>query len=198
VDAREKWDKIYSTGKFSDPEACWVLSEFACLLPKSGTAIDVASGRGGNSLLLAASGLQTTAIDISVVGLELLKSSAQTRSLEIETRAEKLSKKSFGKEQWDVIVVSNYLQRELFDSLVTGLRPDGLLYYETFVKNKADPSVGPSNPEYLLDDNELLSCFSGLSVRVFMDLVNTGNCDGGLRNRSCLVAQKGSVQVSCS
>lgn len=190
MDARQKWDRIYRTGGTEAPRACWVLSEFAYLLPDHGTAIDVASGRGGNALLLAAAGLKTTAIDISAVGLEQLQNEAQKHSLWIATRTESLSDRSLGQDQWDVIVVSNYLQRDLFDSLATALAPGGLLFYETFVKNKSDDSVGPGNPEYLLDDNELLDCFSSLSVRVFVDLASTGNSDKGLRNRSCLVAQK--------
>ena len=200
MDTREKWDRIYSADDIPETKACWVLSEFAYLLPKSGKAVDVASGRGANALLLADAGLQTTAIDISPVGIEQLQSSAQKRSLNIETRVEDLSVGSpgteplgtgpLGTEQWDVIVVSNYLQRDMFESIVSALRPDGLLFFETFVKNKSDPSVGPGSPEYLLDNNELLNSFAGLSVRVYFDLLKTGNCDQGLRNKSCLIAQK--------
>ena len=195
MDTREKWDRIYSADDIPETKACWVLSEFAYLLPKSGKAVDVASGRGANALLLADAGLQTTAIDISPVGIEQLQSSAQKRSLNIDTRVEDLSAVSqgtepLGTEQWDVIVVSNYLQRELFESIVRALRTDGLLYFETFVKNKSDHTVGPANPEYLLDNNELLNGFAALSIRVFFDLQQTGSCDQGLRNKSCLIAQK--------
>ena len=210
MDTREKWDRIYSADDIPETKACWVLSEFAYLLPESGKAVDVASGRGANALLLADAGLQTTAIDISPVGIEQLQSSAQKRSLNIETRVEDLSVGSpgteppgteppgteppgtepLGTEQWDVIVVSNYLQRDMFESIVSALRPDGLLFFETFVKNKSDPSVGPGSPEYLLDNNELLNSFAGLSVRVFYDLQTAGSCEQGLRNKSCLIAQK--------
>lgn len=195
MDAREKWDRIYSANVLQEPKACWVLSEYAYLLPESGKAVDIASGRGANALLLAGAGLQTTAIDISPVGMEQLQSSAQKRSLNIDTRVEDLSAVSqgtepLGTEQWDVIVVSNYLQRELFESIVRALRTDGLLYFETFVKNKSDHTVGPANPEYLLDNNELLNGFAALSIRVFFDLQQTGSCDQGLRNKSCLIAQK--------
>ncbi len=190
MDARQKWDRIYSKSCVEEPAACWVLSEYAYLLPESGRAVDVASGRGGNALLLAGAGLQTTAIDISSVGLEQLQSNAQKRSLDIRIRAESLSSSSLSEGQWDVIVVSNYLQRDLFAGLEVALRPGGLLYYETFVKNKTDESVGPGNPEFLLDDNELLNAIPNLKVRVFIDLQNTGKTDKGFRNRSCLVAQK--------
>lgn len=190
MDARQKWDRIYSKSSNEEPRPCWVLSEFAYLLPESGKAVDVASGRGGNALLLAGAGLQTTAIDISSVGLEQLQSTGRKYSLDIETCVESLSISSLSEGQWDVIVVSNYLQRDLFPGLEGALRPGGLLYYETFVKNKSDNAVGPGNPEFLLDDNELLNAIPNLKVRVFIDLQNTGNTDKGVRNRSCLVAQK--------
>lgn len=187
--AREKWDKIYS-GQTGTAEPCWVLSSYAYLLPGNGTAVDVASGRGGNALYLAASGLQTTAIDISPVGLEQLQATAQQRSLAIHTRAEPVSEGSLGEAQWDVVVVSNYLQRDLFAGIARALKPDGLLFYETFVKNKCDSSAGPGNPEYLLDNNELLNAFSDLSIRVYIDLQTTGHREEGLRNKACVVAQK--------
>jgi len=196
VDARDKWDRIYSKSAGDEPKPCWVLTEYACLLPDSGTAVDVASGRGGNALMLANAGLQTTAIDISAVGLDQLQSAARLRALDIETRVEALSIDSLGENQWDVIVVSNYLQRNLFTGLASALKAGGLLYYETFVKNKSDRSAGPDNPDFLLDDNELLNSFTSLSVRVFMDLQNTGQSEKGLRNRSCIVAQKSHIDDS--
>ena len=98
MDAREKWDRIYSANVLQEPKACWVLSEYAYLLPESGKAVDIASGRGANALLLAGAGLQTTAIDISPVGMEQLQSSAQKRSLNIDTRVEDLSAVSQGTE----------------------------------------------------------------------------------------------------
>ena len=190
MDARRKWDKIYTDSSSESPLPCWVLAEFACLLPAGGRALDVACGRGGNALHLAKAGLQTTAIDISSVALDWVKLFARQESIEVETRAESLTAESLGVNQWDVIVVSNFLQRDLFSGLEAALKPDGLLYYETFVKNKCDLNTGPSNPDFLLDDNELINVFPALSVRAFIDLQVTGDQENGLRNRSCLVAQK--------
>jgi 2-polyprenyl-3-methyl-5-hydroxy-6-metoxy-1,4-benzoquinol methylase len=191
MDAQRKWDNIYrQKDPAAEPVACQVLSQYAYLLPPAGRALDAASGRGGNALLLARAGLQTTAIDISPVGLEQLSSVALAHGQMIATRAETLSEQSLGVQQWDVIVVSNFLQRDLFESLCAALRPGGLLFYETFVQNKTDTAVGPSNPEFLLDDNELLELTRGLSVRVFFDQQAVGDCAQGVRNKSCLVAQK--------
>jgi len=188
--ARQKWDKVYTEINDEAPQPCWVLAEFACLLPKSGAAVDVASGRGGNALFLADAGLQTTAIDISPVGLDCLKLFAEQRRLKVKTRTEALSTECLGINRWDVIVVSNFLQRDLFVGLENALTPGGLLYYETFVKNKCDQNSGPGNTQFLLDDNELIEVFPTLSVRAFFDLQVTGDHQFGLRNRSCLVAQK--------
>lgn len=191
MDARRKWDNIYSQqDPTAEPVACQVLTQYAYLLPPAGDALDAASGRGGNALLLARVGLQTTAIDVSPVGLAQLSAFAQTHGQTITTRAEALSVQSLGVNQWDVIVVSNFLQRDLFEGFCAALKPGGLLFYETFVQNKTDTTVGPSNPEFLLHDNELLDLTRNLSVRVFIDQQTVGDCAQGVRNKSCLIAQK--------
>ena len=64
--AREKWDCRYAQDSIgSPPEPAKVLSDYAYLLPESGTALDLACGRGGNALFLARRGLETHAWDIS-------------------------------------------------------------------------------------------------------------------------------------
>jgi len=91
---------------------------------------------------------------------------------------------------FDVITVANYLDRKLFSVLADLLAPGGLLFYQTFVREKSDHDSGPGNPHYLLDTNELLSLTAPLVCRVFFDLGCVGQTDAGLRNQSCIVVQK--------
>ena len=190
-DSKSRWDRIYADTQSELPPPCFVLDECRYLLPASGTAIDIAAGRGANALLLAQCGLQTTALDISPNATALIEKMAQQHQVAIETIAEPVetSLQQSGI-RYDVIVVSRFLDRSLLQQLPAMLNDGGLLYYQTFVKDKADQNTGPSNPEYLLDSNELLNLCSELTVRVFMDLGGTGDCQHGLRNESCLVAQK--------
>ena len=59
-------------GTSGKPGACAALREYAFLLPETGTALDLACGRGGNALLLARRGLQAHAWDISEEAIEHL------------------------------------------------------------------------------------------------------------------------------
>ncbi|HEU4850938.1 MAG TPA: SAM-dependent methyltransferase [Telluria sp.] len=59
------------------------------------------------------------------------------------------------------IVVTNYLHRPLFPRIVSSLRPDGILIYETFAAGN-ERFGKPSNPAFLLEEGELLGL--GLSV----------------------------------
>ncbi len=168
-----------------------MLQHYQYLLPKQGTALEIASGRGANALLLAESGLHTTAIDISQTANELLSAAAVARGLSINiitAPVEEALNDNHG--SYDVIVVSRFLDRQLLKQLPQWLKPGGLLFYQTFVKEKAVENAGPSNPDFLLNANELLDLANKLRVRVFIDLGCVGDTSTGMRNESCLIAQK--------
>lgn len=186
--AREKWDRIY---KQSDPgvipAACEVLLEFQHLLPSSGTALDVACGLGGNALFLAEYGLNVTATDISAVAIERIN---QWQHPLVVTRCLAINSLLMREVKYDVIVVSRYLDRSICAALMSALRSGGLLFYQTFTRDKVNSDEGPSNPEYLLASNELLSLFKELKVLAFSDQGKVGTLSNGFRNQSYLVAQR--------
>ena len=70
---------------------------------------------------------------------------------------------ALGEEEWELILVFNFLHRPLFPALVRALRPGGLLLYETFTKEQARHG-GPSRPEFLLDPGELSALVAPLEV----------------------------------
>ena len=59
---------------------------------------------------------------------------------------------------YDVIICFNYLQRSLILQIKDGLRPGGMVVYETFIIDQAQFGR-PRNPDYLLKYNELLDMF---------------------------------------
>ena len=69
-------------------------------------------------------------------------------------------------EQFEGIVVTNYLYRPLFSKLLESLAPGGVLLYETFMLGN-ERFGKPSNPEFLLRPGELLEAFKGLTVTAF-------------------------------
>ena len=59
---------------------------------------------------------------------------------------------------WDVIMCFNYLHRPLFPSIRNGIKPGGMIVYETYIIDQM--AFGkPHNPDFLLRHNELLDEF---------------------------------------
>jgi SAM-dependent methyltransferase len=69
-------------------------------------------------------------------------------------------------EQFQGIVVANYLHRPLFAAIEHALAPGGVLVYETFMAGN-ERFGKPSNPAFLLAPGELWAAFDGLHVIAF-------------------------------
>ena len=185
-----KWDHAYSQYDYMRyPAAAEVLTENDFLLPSSGTALDLASGFGANSIFLAEHGLAVTALDISGVAIDKLTAYAVQQGLNINACQEKIKADNFTGSSFDVIVVSRFLDRTLSDAIIGALKPDGLLFYQTFTREKTSRKP-PNNPDYLLTENELLSLFSPLRVIFYRENALIGELLRGLRNEAQFVGQK--------
>jgi SAM-dependent methyltransferase len=187
-DLQDKWDAIYQNAS-SPPPPAEVLSQHQYLLPKHGKALDLACGLGGNAMLLAESGLTVDAWDISSVALQLLQLQAAEKGLSITTRQCDISAETLTKQTYDVIVICRFLDRTLCNAIMAALKPGGLLFYQTFTRNKLDQQ-GPSNPEYLLANNELLRLFGPLNVVFYQEYAKLGDVRFGNRNEACFIGQK--------
>jgi len=185
---RAKWDRRYR-GCDHRPEPAAVLRENLHLLPASGRALDLACGLGANALLLAEAGLDVAAWDLSPVAVEQLRSEAGNRGLEVDARVRDVCARPPGPGSFDVIVVAHFLDRRLAPELRRALRPGGVLFYQAFSR-EAVSSCGPSNPDFRLDENELLTLFRGLVIRFYRDEGLAGDRGRGTRDIAQLVAQR--------
>ncbi len=161
-----KWNARYAHSGDSIPAPSEVLSRGARWLPDAQVsssdgvarqryALDLACGLGGNAHFLAKAGFSVCAWDISDVVIEQIRArkpnsieSASVRDVVAcppETRS------------FDVIVVSRFLDRALCPFIVDALKPDGILFYQTFVR-------GLKNKNFMLEPNELLTLFRPLHV----------------------------------
>ena len=187
--ARGKWNRRYREAPAGKPGACAVLREYAFLLPAAGQALDLACGRGGNALFLARQGLQAHAWDISGEAVEALAREAEAEKLCLQTEVRDVQESPPEPGTFDVICVSFYLERGISSALIEALRPDGLLFYQTFLHEKVTDE-GPGNPAYRLGANELLELFAPLHVLAYQELGRTGDPGQGLRDTAWLVAQR--------
>ena len=183
---RRKWDQRYRQAGAA-PAALEVLRENSHLLPAHGRALDLACGLGGSALLMAESGLDTEAWDLSSVALDSLVGRAGQLPLIAEVRD--VVRRPPGPAQFDVICVGHFLERAICPAIAVALRPGGLLFYQTFTRERVDQG-GPSSERYLLAPNELLSLFPGLLVRFYREEGCLGDPGRGFRNRAQLVAQR--------
>lgn len=136
----------------------WVLKNLRHIT-REGSVLDVACGRGRHTLLMRDRGYKVTAVDKDI-------STLQGRNIpEINLVCADLEENEwpFQPDQFDAIVVTNYLWGPLFPTIKGSLRAGGCILYETFaIGNEAYGR--PSNPDFLLKEDELLEVFSDFEI----------------------------------
>lgn len=188
-DTEKKWNNRYLEREVESRQVSEVLEQNQHLLPIKGKALEIACGLGANALFLAQHGLQVEAWDISPVAIEKLDHYCAEHNITLQTAVKDLSTASIPDASYDVIVVSYFLDRTLIPSLIAALRPGGLLFYQTHTADRVD-NTGPSNPDYLLQNNELLELFDGMKVLVYREEGTSGDTGKGFRNAAMLVGMK--------
>ncbi|MFP5263974.1 MAG: methyltransferase domain-containing protein [Blastocatellia bacterium] len=185
---KEKWDRRYGArevARVAGPSE--FLSSNADLLPRGGRALDLASGEGRNSFYLAGLGFHVIALDVSIRALEKCVRVARARKLRLDAVVADLSGFVMPQDIFDVVVVFNYLQRDLAPSIIRALRPGGVLVYETLTRDhlRWDPGF---NCEYLLGRGELAGLFPGLHLIKYREATLAGRDSN--RAVASLIARK--------
>lgn len=166
---KEKWDKKYSNTPrlLEDRNPSAKLVE-ALKYTKGQKVLEIACGTGRNSIYLAQNGFNIDAYDISDVAINHLK------SLNIEnlnTFQKDLENFSPKENEYDLIVQTNYLDREIFPNLKKALKKDGIIIIETYM-NHEENEKPPSNPTFLLQENELKDIFSDFEILAYEEYFN--------------------------
>ena len=185
----DKWNKIYSQQNCSDITPSTILQENSHLLPSTGKALDIACGMGANAIFLAKHKLRVDAWDISSTALKKLNQYCQLNNLSINTCVRDVEKTPPEIDCFDVVTVSHFLHRPTFHTLCESLRVDGLLFYQTYTLDRAY-QAGPTNPDYLLNKNELLKCCDGMEILVYREEGTQGDIQLGWRNQAMIVAKR--------
>jgi SAM-dependent methyltransferase len=136
--------------------SAWVV-RWAPLITR-GRVLDLACGGGRHARHLAGLGHEVTAIDREPQSLESIRF--------VRADLEDGSPWPLPGEQFQGIVVANYLHRPLFPDVASALAPGGVLIYETFMRGN-ERFGKPSNPAYLLEPGELWRAFAGLHIIAF-------------------------------
>jgi SAM-dependent methyltransferase len=188
-----KWDAAYKDADFSNARIAHVLEAHDYLLPELTQlpvdALDLACGRAGNAQFLANKNFKVDAVDASSVLIEGLKSYVVENELTINCVLRDIENDGLPTKKYDVIVVSYFLNRELFPSIIGALKPGGLLFYQTWSQLSIDDS-GPKNPAFRLKSAELLRLCSSLQTIYYREDGLQGDLGRGIRNEAMLIAKK--------
>ena len=119
--------------------------------------LDLACGRGRHTRLFLERGHPVTAVDIDVGGLADLHEQPRLEVIEadLESAPWPLPGRRFG-----AVVVTNYLWRPLFATILDAVDDGGVLFYETFALGN-ETYGRPSNPDFLLKPGELIEAVRG-------------------------------------
>lgn len=128
-------------------------------------ALDLACGAGRHSRYLAAQGFEVHAVDRQIP-TEPLGAGVRFEQLDLEQVDTDKHVWPLPSDAYDLIVVTNYLYRPAFQHLLDGLKPGGVLVYETFMDGNAQFG-SPKNPDFLLRAGELLDLTKPLQVLAF-------------------------------
>lgn len=116
-------------------------------LASVGKALDIACGNGRNSIFLAEKGFTVDAVDISTVTTDQLAGNHPI----INAICTDLDTWNIPPNRYDLIVNIRFLDRRLFPMIQDGLKPGGVLIFESFMDGMKD--------EYCLKPNELIQAF---------------------------------------
>lgn len=124
-------------------------------------ALDLACGGGRHALYLASLGYTVHAVDKNTPETHW-PANVQFQAMDLEQAEWPLAG-----QQYDLIVVTNYLHRPHFENLLANLKSEhAVLVYETFMQGN-EQFGSPRSPDFLLQPGELLTKLSSLNVLRF-------------------------------
>ena len=81
------------------------------------------------------------------------------------------SVRDLGQEQYELVLVFYFLRRELFPAIARALKAGGTLIYRTYTIDRVKIPGGPSDPQYLLQPNELLHAFPSMRILHYHEML---------------------------
>jgi len=133
-------------------------------------SLDVAMGRGRHAMLLARAGFLTFGVDRAFDAVRDAVTAARAAGAPINGWCADLTQHPLPSSRFDLVVVTRYLQRDLFSALRAACAPGGVVLYETFTTAQRALGTGPTSPDHLLEPGELLRRFDGFDVLFYEEV----------------------------
>lgn len=146
---RKKWNSKYLEN-IGNSDHSEILGKYISMA-SAGNALDIACGNGRNSKFLARKGFQVDAVDISNIAVNRLAG----QDPKINVICCDMDTWKIPQNRYQIIINIRFLDRRLFQMIQEGLKPGGILIFESFIGEKK---------EYCLEPNELLNAFGSFHV----------------------------------
>ena len=158
---KEKWDQKYiDKPRLLKPRAASeVVTEYASM-GEGLAALDLACGSGRNTLYLAEEGFRVDAVDVAAIALDTVRKDALQRGVSeyVSPLLEDLDNFTPKSDFYDVIVMSNFLDRELIERTKVSLKMCGRYILETYMVDDSNEKKD-SKVSNLLNVGELKEIF---------------------------------------
>jgi SAM-dependent methyltransferase len=165
------WDKRYREGFYDGAtEPHHLLQQFWYTIPR-GPVADIAMGNGRNALFLAEKGYTVCGLDGSPEALKIAGEAAAAKGQNVSRVLADANDLPFKGGTLAGAIVFYFLQRNIMGEIADTLQSGGVLIYETFLKRQNEIDRH-RNPEFLLDDGELISYFKGLDLLFYEETIS--------------------------
>ena len=146
----------------------WVKYCLEALPCENGYVLDLACGKGRHSIFLSNLGYNVLSVDIDEYKMNLNNFNGKLIKKKV-IDVENINNWPLEKEKFDAIIVTNFLNRKIFPSIVRSIKKGGHLIYETF--SEGHQKIGrPTNPKYILKPRELMRLSNKMRLVVYENI----------------------------
>ena len=160
-------------------------------LPK-GLVLDLAMGEGRNAIYLATRGFDVDGVDVDPEAVARARAKARRLGAPIRAVVGNVEDGTYiiPIDTYDVIAVFNFLHRPLFTDIREGLKPGGVVVYQTFTTAQLQLESGPRNAEHLLQPRELARIFADWEILRYREYVENEGPGNPSRALAGIIAKK--------
>ena len=197
------WDARFDTDTyiFGTAPADFLVAQQDRLKAAAGqNALAIADGEGRNSVFMAECGLNVTAMDSSVKGLEKARKLASDRKADIDFQLADLKTWDWAENQWDIVVAifiqfaDPQFRSEIFSGLKRTVKPGGLILLHGYTPKQVEYGTGgPPTPEVMYTEDLLRDAFGDMQIetlKAYEKVIDEGPGHSGLSALIDLVARK--------
>lgn len=184
-----RWDERYSreTDRFALRSPRHLLTSHLDLLPPNGLVLDAACGTTSTGRYLAARGWRVIAVDVSHAALGLARHKVRKDASPISFAVMDMVDPWLPSGHFDVILNFYFLSRPIILTYRQALKPGGLLFFETYLRERHD------NSERYLESQELRRFFDDWDILHYVEVERLAHARSGyeeMRWTAQLIARK--------